>query len=158
MAQNKVFYLTKDGLKKLEVEHQKLKSLRKIKLGKETPKVLSSEDLNTEFISFKEDLDYIDFRLSEIEYILKHFEIIKSSPNQDRDKVGLGARVVIELDGDTDEFLIVGTLEANPSLGRISNDSPVGRALQGHKAGDEVVINSPIKTVYKIKKISYKNA
>ena len=51
--------------------------------------------------------------------------------------------------------MIVGTLEANPSLGKISNESPVGKALLGRRVGDEVIISSPIKTVYKIKGIKY---
>ena len=69
--------------------------------------------------------------------------------------VDLGAKVKIDIAGKKDEFMIVGTLEANPSLGKISNESPVGRALLGHKVGDEIVVSSPMKTTYKIKKIKY---
>jgi transcription elongation factor GreA len=63
--------------------------------------------------------------------------------------------VVVEVNGEEDEFQIVGTLEANPLLGKISNESPVGSALMGKKVGDEIIISSPVKTVYKIKKIKY---
>ena len=59
------------------------------------------------------------------------------------------------MDGQKDEFVIVGTLEANPALGKISNESPVGKALLGHKIGDEVVVSSPMKTTYKIRNIKY---
>jgi len=62
---------------------------------------------------------------------------------------------VVEVDGQEDEFEIVGSLEANPSIGRISNESPVGKALLGHEVREEIVISSPVKTVYKIKDIKY---
>ena len=67
----------------------------------------------------------------------------------------MGAKVKIDVDGQKDEFLLVGTLEANPALGKISNESPVGRALLGHKVGDEIVVPSPIKITYKVKNIKY---
>jgi len=63
--------------------------------------------------------------------------------------------VVVAAKGGKDELTIVGTLEANPSLGKISNESPVGRALLGRRVGEEVVISSPAKVVYKIVKIGY---
>jgi transcription elongation factor GreA len=63
--------------------------------------------------------------------------------------------VFLDIDGETDEFRIVGSVEANPSLGLISNESPVGKALLGRRVGEEVIISSPIKTRYKIKKIRY---
>lgn len=157
MSPEKVFYLTKDGLKKVGEEYKKLKELRRVRLGKQAPSALYSEELNAEFVSFKEELDYLDSRIEELEYILKNFEIIKPPSFKERNRVCLGASVAVEIDGQTDEFLIVGTLEANPSLGRISNESPVGKALLGCKVGDEVVINSPIRVVYKIKKIKYRN-
>jgi len=156
MSQDKIFYLTKDGLKKLETEFQKLKELRRIKLGKEAPAAFFSEELNAEFVSFRDDMDFLDVKLEEFEYILKNYEIIKSPPKEERDRIGLGAAVAIEVAGKKDEFIMVGTLEANPTLGKISNESPVGKVLFGLKSGDKAVISSPIKLVYKIKKVSYK--
>jgi len=154
--QDKIFYLTKNGLKKLETEFQKLKELRRIKLGKEAPAAFFSEELNAEFVSFRDDMDLLDVKLEELEYILKNHEIIKPPLKEERDKIGLGATVAIEVGGEKDAFLMVGTLEAAPTLGRISNESPVGKALLGLKAGDEAVLSSPVKLVYKIKKVSYK--
>lgn len=154
--QDKIFYLTKNGLKKLEIEFQKLKGLRRIKSGKEAPAAFFSEELNAEFVSFRDDMDLLDAKLEELEHILKNYEIIKPPQQADRDKIGLGATVAVEVDGKKDTFLMVGTLEAAPTLGRISNESPVGKALLDLKAGDEAVINSPVKLVYKIKKVSYK--
>ena len=81
--------------------------------------------------------------------------MIKAPARDKQSIVGLGAKVKIDVDGQRDEFVLVGTLEANPALGKISNESPVGRALLGHKIGDEVVVSSPIKITYKIKDIKY---
>ncbi len=63
--------------------------------------------------------------------------------------------MVVEVGGQIDEFTIVGTLEANPSIGKISNESPVGKSLLNHKIGDEVIIQSAVKTIYKIKARRY---
>ena len=94
-------------------------------------------------------------RVEFLKNILEHHELIKKPAKDKRGVVGIGAKVKIDVDGQKDEFLLVGTLEANPALGKISNESPVGRALLGHKIGDEVIVNSPVKITYKIKNIKY---
>jgi transcription elongation factor GreA len=142
-------------LKKIKKEYQKLLRLRKLKSKGESPSVFHSEELNTEFIAFREGIDLLESRIEELEYILKNFELIKPPPRSERDKIYLGALVTVEVDGQEDEFTIVGTLEANPAMGKISNESPVGKALLGHKVGEEVTVHSAIETTYKIKKIKY---
>jgi transcription elongation factor GreA len=151
----KNFYLTKNGLKKLEKEYQSLKKLRFSKINDEIPKILHSEDVNPEYLSFKEDLSLIEKRIQEIENILKNVKIITSPPKSKQDVIDLGAKVTVEIDGSVDEFEIVGTLEANPILGKISNESPIGKALLSHRMGDEIIISSPIEIIYKIKKVKY---
>ena len=155
MAEEKKFYLTKQGLEKIKKEYQDLKNLKLSKTKGEIPKIWQSEDLNPEYLSFQEDLSFLESRIAELEYILKNTELIKPPPKEKQNMVNLGATVLVEVDGQTDEFTIVGTLEANPAIGKISNESPVGRMLLGHRVGDEVVVSSPIQTVYKIKKIKY---
>ena len=154
MAEEK-FYLTTEGLEKIKKEYQDLKSLKLAKTKGEIPKIWHSEDINPEYLSFREDLSFLETRIAELENIFKNVEIVKLPPKEKRGFVNLGANVLVEVDGQTDEFAIVGSLEANPSLGKISNESPVGKALLGHRAGDEVLISSPIKTIYRIKKIRY---
>ncbi len=151
----KKFYLTKEGLERIKKESEILKNLRSAKIKGEVPKILESEDLNPEYLSFQEDLNLLETRIMEIENVLKNAEIIKSPPKDKQNIIDVGAKILVEVDGEKDEFTIVGTLEANPSLGRISNESPVGKALIGHKKGDEIIVSSPIKTIYKIKKIKY---
>jgi transcription elongation factor GreA len=153
---DKKFYLTKEGLEKLKKEYETLKALRLAKLKGETPKILHSEDVSAEYLAFKEDMNFLENRLFELEYVLKNFVLIKKPPKERQNIVDLGATVTLEdQDGFINEFMIVGTLEANPSEGKISNESPVGKALLGKKVGDEVVITSPISVKYKIKKIRY---
>ncbi len=155
MAEEKKFYLTKEGLEKIKTEYKTLRNIKLSKTKGEIPKIWHSEDLNPEYLSFQEDLGFLESKIAEIEYILKNVQLIKLPPREKQNIVNLGARVMVEVDGQTDEFEIVGTFEANPSIGKISNESPVGQAILGHKVGDEVIISSPIKTTYKIKKIKY---
>jgi len=152
----KIFYITKEKLQELKKEYEELLSLeRKKSLGQEAPKILESEDLNPEFVSFQEDVGFLRSRIDELKNILEHHELIKNPPRDKRGVVGLGAKVKIDVDGQRDEFVVVGTLEANPALGKISDESPVGKALLGHRVGDVVVVSSPIKITYKIKNIKY---
>jgi len=155
MPEEKKFYLTEQGLERIKKEYQDLKNLKLSKTKGEIPKIWQSEDLNPEYLSFQEDLSFLESRIAELEYILKNTELIKPPPKEKQNMVNLGATVLVEVDGQNDEFMIVGSLEANPAIGKISNESPVGRMLLGHRVGDEVVVSSPIQTVYKIKKIKY---
>jgi len=131
-------YLTGRGLEKFKKEYERLLETRNTK----------DED--------PENLVLINQRVEELSTIIKTYELIQAPPKHKQHIVNLGATVVVEVGGQIDEFTILGTLEANPSLGKISNESPVGRALFGRKIGDEVIISSNIKTIiYKIKEIKY---
>ena len=133
MAGEKIFYLTKEGLESIKKELQYLKE---------------SEG----------DLSFSESRLRELERILKNSRLIGPPLKGKQNTVDLGATILVSANGQDNEFTLVGHLEANPSLGRISNESPVGMALLGHRAGDKAVISSPVKTIYKIKKINYKQS
>ena len=152
----KTFYITKGKLKEIKKEYEDLVSLEhKKSLDQEAPKILESEDLNPEFVSFQEDVGFLRSRIDELKNIIDRHQLIKNPPKDQKGVIGLGAKVLISVDGQKDEFVIMGTLEANPALGKISNESPVGKALLGHKVGDAVVVSSPIKITYKIKNIKY---
>ena len=135
MAQS--FYLTKEGLADLKKQYDVLKRIRSAKTKGGVPEIWESEDLNSEYLSFQEDMTLLEKRIIEIEDILNNIVLITPPLKKNRNVVGLGATVSLEIDGDKDEFTIVGTLEANPSLGKISNESPVGRSLLGRKIGDD---------------------
>lgn len=149
------FYLTKEGLEKLEEEFKHLLALKQEKAHTGAPVAFHSEELDIEFVSFKEDLELLEARINELDYIIKNAELIQPPSGQEIGKVNLGAKIEVEVDSKPDEFIMVGTLEANPTEGKISNESPVGKALLGHKVGDIVLVNSPAKVAFKIKKITY---
>ena len=156
MPDSKKYYLTKEGLKGIKKEYAKLLKLRKLKSKGDVPSILHSEELNTEFVTYREDVDFLESRIKELEHVLKNFGLIKPPPpRKEKNRIHLGAQVKVEVDGQEDEFTIIGTLEANPTMGKISNESPMGKILLGHKVGEEVVISSPIKVIYKIKSIRY---
>lgn len=149
------FYLTKEGLEKIKQEYKNILLLKQEKIHTETPVAFHSEELDTEFVAFKEEIELLEAKIADLEYILNNVELIQEPSVENRDSVQLGAKVVVEVDGEDDELILVGTLEANPIEGKISNESPVGKALFGKKIGNIVQLNSPLKTNYKIKKISY---
>ncbi len=150
-----VFYITKEKFEELKREYKKLLAIEFQKTKGEISQFFGPQDSHPEFINFQEDLGFLRARINELENILKNHQIIKAPPKVRQNVVGLGATVTVAIGKEKDEFTITGTLEASPSLGKISNESPVGRALLGRKVGDEVVISSPVKISYKILKIKY---
>jgi len=156
MPEEKKFYLTKEGLERIKKEYKTLKELKLAKTRGESPKILHSEDLNPEYLVFQEDISFLESRIIELENIIKNAELIRLPKKEKQNIVDLGATVTLEdPSSQINEFMIIGTLEANPGKGKISSDSPVGMAILGKRVGDEVIITSPIKVVYKIKKIKY---
>ena len=155
MAEEK-FYLTKEGLEKIKKEYEELKALRLKKIKERRPEILHSEDSNPEYFAFQEDLGLMDSKMAELKNIIDHTVLIKPPSKEQQNIVNLGATVTLEeADGQINEYMIVSTLEANPNEGKISSVSPVGKALMGKKIGQEVTITSPIKVIYKIKRIKY---
>ena len=132
-----------------------MRNLRLAKTKGEAPKIFESEDLNPEYLSFQEDLSFLESRIVELEYILKNTLLIRPPAGKRQNIIDLGAKVTVEVSNQIDEFTIVGSLEADPALGKISNESPVGQALLGHREGEEISVSSPIETIYKIRKIRY---
>lgn len=152
----KVFYVTKEKLQELKKEYDELVALERNRtVGQEAPKVFESEDINPEFVSYQEDMDSLRLRIDELNTIIEKHELIKNPAKEKSHLVDVGATVLVDVNGSKDEFTIVGTLEANPDLRKISNESPVGMALLGHKVGDEVSIPLPTKKTYKIYDIKY---
>jgi transcription elongation factor GreA len=154
MAINKEYQLTKDGLKELQNEMENLKTQRpevaeKIKTARE----FGDLSENDEYASARDEQARIESRLSELEYILQNYEIING--NKKSQTVGLGSTVVL-VNGDKKQaqYNIVGSVEADPAEGKISDESPIGQALMGKKVGEKVEIELPAgKKAYKVKAI-----
>ncbi|MDO8633141.1 MAG: GreA/GreB family elongation factor [bacterium] len=150
------FQLTKEGLKRIKNEYEGLLKLRNTKAKSDVPSIWHSEDVNPEYLSYQEDMTLLESRIGEYEATLKNAKLITVPPKEKRKTVFPGAKVTVVIDdGLVDEYQIVGTLEANPSLGKISVESPVGRALLGLKIGDVVAVSSPKKTMFRVKKVQY---
>ena len=137
-------YLTPEGKQKLEDELEILKSEGRKDLAHRLKEAISMGDLseNADYHKAKEDQGFLEGRIQEIEGILHNAEIIE--PQTDYHKVSLGARVTIQEPGEEPEtYHIVGVKEANPREGRISHESPIGKALLDHEVGDEVTVKLP---------------
>lgn len=157
MRKEKIF-LTKKGLDRFRKEWQELIKIKKAKSKRGVPEVFHSQEVNPDYLVFQEDMSFLEDRIAELEFILKNARLIKAPPKEKQHIVDLGATVVLEEpEGKTREFMIVNTLEANPSEGKISFESPVGKAVFNRKAGETIYINSPTKAVYKIKRVIYRN-
>jgi transcription elongation factor GreA len=155
MGEN-VIYLTKNGLEKMKEEYESLKNIKKALTKEERPFPFEGDNLNPEYYIFWEDFDLLQKRLLELEAILHKAKLIALPKKEEQNKVQIGSTVTLEdADGKINEFTILSTFEANPAEGKISAESPVGKALLGHKVGEEVAITSPINVVYKIKKIKH---
>ena len=138
------YYLTKEGLEKVKKEYQKLLDFKKAKAKDEVPNIWHSEDVNPEYLSFQEDMSLLETKIAEHENILRSVELIKPPKKSEQNTINLGAVVSLEIEGEIDEFQIVGTLEADPSQRKISNESPLGQGLLGAKVGDAVKIETSI--------------
>ena len=138
--------LTYEGLKKLEDELENLKVVRRKEVSQKIKEAREQGDLseNAAYDAAKDEQRDIEARIEELEKILKNAEVVVEE-EADLDKVSIGCSVKI-LDCEFEEELeykIVGSTEANSLKGKISNESPVGKALLGKKVGDTVTVETP---------------
>jgi transcription elongation factor GreA len=150
----KEFYLTKDGVEKLKSELDDLVKIQRPAVAARLKEAKEYGDLseNSQWDDAKDQQAFIEGRISEVENILRNVVVI-SAPKK-KDKVDIGSTVHLELEDGTQTYTIVGSTEANPTEGKISNESPIGKALMGKTKGEEVEISVPSGTmVYKIKHI-----
>ncbi|MDO4935883.1 MAG: transcription elongation factor GreA [Phascolarctobacterium sp.] len=136
--------LTLEGKQKLEEELVYLKTVKRIENTEAIKVARAQGDLseNAEYDAAKNEQAEIEHRIMEIETMLKNVEIIDASAGN-RNVVHLGGKVVLrDPDGEEIEYEIVGTKEADPFENRISNECAVGKAILGHKKGDEVVVDT----------------
>lgn len=140
--------ITKDGLKALQEELDDLVNRRRPEIARALQQAREEGDLreNAGYDAAKHDQAFIEGRIREIEDLLRRVDLIDEAPNGAAGAapvVRVGSTVTVELDGVHETYTIVGAVEAKPTAGRISNESPVGRALLGHAVGDEVTIETP---------------
>ncbi len=143
MAEEEIF-LTLEGRRKLEEELEYLRTVRRAEVAERIHAAKEEGDImeNAAYDYAKEEQAFVEGRIQALETTLRKATIIEGSSTGE---VNLGTRVtVMELGGDTLEtYQIVGSIEADPANGRISNESPMGKALLGHRVGDEVAVSTP---------------
>src|SRR5512133_2841151 len=149
-------YLTPEGEKKLRAELAELTGPRREELSKRLRSAIQMGDLseNADYHKAKEDQGFLEGRILELEYLLHNAVIIEETTGK-RDVVEVGVRVTIqEEDFEPETYHLVGAKEADPRNGKISNESPIGKALMDHKVGDVVEAETPGgKIKFKILKI-----
>lgn len=148
-------YLTKEGYDNLKLELENLLNIERRAVAERIKAAKQHGDLseNSEYSDAKEQQSFVEGRIIELEHILKNVEIIEDQHN-DCKEVSLGCTVHLETEAKDLKYKIVGSVEANPEKGLISNESPIGKALMGKKSGEEVEVSVPAGvTKYKVSKI-----
>ena len=161
MAAEKKNILTYEGLKKLEEELEDLKVVRRKEVADKIKEAREQGDLseNAEYDAAKDEQREIEARIEELEKILKNAEVVDED-EVDVDTINIGCKVkVLDMEFDEElEFRIVGSTEASSLQGKISNESPVGKALLRHKVGDVVEVETQAGSIeYKILEIQKSN-
>ena len=156
MASND-YILTEEGRAKLEEELHYLETEKRAEIGERIKVAREFGDIseNSEYDDAKNEQGMVEARIAEITRILSEATVV-TTPKRST-KVNVGSVVTVDMGGKERAFTIVGAAESDTSTGRISNESPVGQALLGHKKGDEVVAVGPTgrETTMVIKKIEH---
>ncbi|NUM25405.1 MAG: transcription elongation factor GreA [Candidatus Buchananbacteria bacterium] len=140
MGQN---YITKNGLEKLKEE---LELLKKTKMPEVIERIARAKELgdlseNAEYQDAKDEQGFIAGRIAELEHLINKSHVIEQKNN--RDYVDIGSTIKVTCDGNKFTYTIVGSNEADPAQGLISNESPIGRSFLGRKKGDKVKVRVP---------------
>ncbi len=147
------FYLTPDGIKDLQAELEDLTKNKRKEVARALKEAKDFGDLseNASWDDAKDRQAFIEGRIAEINNILKHAKPMKKGNGE---SVIVGSQVHVDLDNGNQVFHIVGSTEADPDTGKISDESPIGKALLGKKVGDMADVEVPAGTItYKITKV-----
>lgn len=158
MMASQTQYLTAEGLKNLEARMKHLIEVRRPEVAERLRQSLDEGgDLseNAEYEDAKNEQAFVEGEILRLETILRNAEVIEDGGKSET--VVLGSRVTVVEKGtsDKEEFLVVGSAEANPQIGKISHESPLGKALMGAKVGDKVKVQAPAgEIIFVIKSIA----
>ncbi|SHN10120.1 transcription elongation factor GreA [Gracilibacillus kekensis] len=146
MPEEKEFYMTEEGLQKLENELEYLKIERRQEVVERIKIARDFGDLseNSEYDAAKDEQAFVESRIVQVENMIRNAVIIQDE-NVSPDIVSLGRTITFQElpDGEEESYTIVGSAEADPFEGKISNDSPIAKSLLGHSIGEEVVVPTP---------------
>ncbi len=147
-------YITKEGLQKLQDELRELVEVKRPEVAQKIKEAREMGDIseNAAYDEAKRDQAFIEGRISELEEIIKSSIVATTVGNG---VVAVGSKVTVHIDGDEEEFHIVGAPEADPMQRKISHESPLGASLMGKAVGEKIEVEAPIgKLTYTIMKIS----
>ncbi|MYL47872.1 transcription elongation factor GreA [Halobacillus litoralis] len=146
MAEEKSYYMTEEGKQKLEEELHHLKTERRKEVVERIKIARGFGDLseNSEYDAAKDEQAFVEARITQVENMIRNAVIIEND-NENPDTVSLGKSVTFQElpEGDEETYTIVGSAEADPFEGKISNDSPMAQSLIGHVVGDKVKVATP---------------
>jgi transcription elongation factor GreA len=139
-------FLTKEGFEKLQDELDYLRTVKRQEVADRLHEAMEGGELieNAEYEAAKNEQAFVEGRIQELEMLLATARVIDDDKKKRADSVQVGSTVTIQEDDYEEEtYTIVGAAEANPRDGKISNESPIGKAILGHRAGDEVQVEAP---------------
>jgi len=150
-------YLTQEGLDKLAEELKELKTVRRKEVVRHIQEAKEYGDLseNSEYEQAKNEQAFVEGRIGEIEEILRKAKVVKPHDSANH-AASLGSTVTVVVDGQEETYMLVGATEANPIGGRISVESPTGKALLGRTKGEKVTVQAPSGVIaYKVKEVKF---
>ena len=148
------YYLSSERLNELKVELEDLKGRKRREIAERLKTAKEYGDLseNSEYSEAREEQARVETRIFELDDILKQASVIKKS--EEIDEVRIGSTVTVKKGDEVFNYTVVGSNETNPEEGKISNESPLGRAILGHKVGDKITVGTPSGEIqYSISKI-----
>ncbi|MBI3443174.1 transcription elongation factor GreA [Candidatus Woesebacteria bacterium] len=146
----KKIQLTRKGFDSLKTEYNELVNIKRPRQVERLANARGEGDLaeNSDYANAKDELEFLDGRIAELKGVLENAVVVLGS---NKSSVGVGTKVTVGINGNKQEFYIVGEWEADPANMKISQESPLGIALSGKKVGDKVEVSAPAgKIVYEI--------
>ena len=145
--------MTQEGLTKLKEEYDQLVNVRRKEVAEKLQKARELGDVseNAAYDAARDEQAFVEGRISELDSTLKRVEVVEESK---AGKVAVGSTVRVHLDGEEQEFRIVSAVEADPTAGKISHESPLGQSLLGKKVGEKIQVEAPAgKLIYHVLEI-----
>lgn len=155
MDKKETVYVTKEGLEKLKTELTELVDVKRIEIAQKIKDARDMGDIseNSAYDDARQEQAFVEGRIKELEEIIKNAQVREI---EKKDSVDVGARVTVHVDGDEEQFHIVGATEADPMARKISHESPLGSAMLGKKTGEKIQVEAPAGMLtYTILKIEY---
>lgn len=136
-------YISADGLEKIKAELNQLKTIKRKEIAERIKEAKELGDLseNAEYVDAKDEQAFMEGKILELEELVKNAAVIQDQPGST--VVQIGSKIQVKNEAGESVFHLVGSKEADPTAGRISNESPLGQALVGRRAGENVMVTTP---------------